>query len=75
MACTHAYIGYGIQREVCLRVPEPFSVNAAISRGGLHLGSAGLCLYVVRCLDTCQLARCIVSLALGPLANTPSLGD
>lgn len=75
MACAHAYFGYGIQREVCLRVPEPFSVNAAISKGGLHLGSAGLSLYVVRCSDTCQLARCIASLALGPLANPPSLGD
>ena len=75
MACAHAYFGYGIQREVCLRVPEPFSVNAAISKGGLHLGSAGLSLYVVRCSDTCQLARCIASLALGPLENPPSLGD
>lgn len=75
MACTHAYLSYGILGEVCLRAPEPFSVNATISKGGLHLGSAGLSLNVVRCSDTCQLARCIASLALGPLANPSSLGD
>jgi len=30
---------------------------------------------VVHCLDTCQLARCIESSALGSLANTPCSGN
>jgi len=56
-------------------VPELFSVNAAISKGGLHLGTAGLYLHVAHCLDTCQLARCIASSALESLANTQCWGD